>query len=64
MQTNVTNAVHTVSYIGPGSHSESCVPSGLDFEAAGGFVARSYLSNYLLQGHRVVVNKKWAVFHG
>ena len=32
------------------SHLECCVPSGLNFEAAGDSVV-CYLSNYLLQGH-------------
>ena len=28
--------------------SECCVPSGLDFEAAGDYVVRHFVSNYLL----------------
>ena len=36
-------------------HSECCVVSGLDFEAAGGSAVRSCLSNYSLRGHQVAV---------
>ena len=37
-------------------HSECCVPSGLDFQAAGGSIVRYCLSNYLLRGHPDAVN--------
>ena len=36
--------------------SECCVPSGLDFEAAGDSVVRYFVCNYLLRGLRVTVN--------
>ena len=42
--------------------SECCVPSGLNFKAAGDSIVRD-LSNYLLWGHRVTVNMTWALFH-
>ena len=44
--------------------SECCVPSGLDFEAAGDSVVRYFVFNYLLQGLQVVVNMTWALFCG
>ena len=53
--TDEANAVCIVSYtIVP---FRAMVPSGLDFEAAGSSVARYYLSNYLLRGCRVAVNR-------
>ena len=42
--------------------SECCLPSGLDFGAAGGSVVCYCLSNYLLWGHRVAVNMTRALF--
>ena len=45
--------------------SECCVPSGLDFEAAGDSAVRYFVSNYLLRGLRVaVLNMTWALFRG
>ena len=44
--------------------SECCVPSGLDFEAAGDSVLLDFVSNYLLRGLRVTVNMTWALFCG
>ena len=44
--------------------SECCVPSGLNFEAAGVSVVHYCLSNYLLRGHRVTVNMTWTLFCG
>ena len=44
--------------------SECCVPSGLDFEAAGVYVVRYFVSNYLLQGLEIAVNMMWALFRG
>ena len=41
--------------------SECCVPSGLNFKAAGDSIVRD-LSNYLLRGHRVTVNMTWVLF--
>ena len=41
--------------------SECCVPSGLDFEAAGDSVVHYFVPNYLLQ---VSVNMTWALFRG
>jgi len=41
-------------------HSECCVPSGLNFEAAGGSVVRYSL----LRGHRVTMNMTRVLFHG
>ena len=38
------------------------VPSGLNFEAAGGSAVLYCLSNYLLRGHWVAVNMTWALF--
>ena len=35
-------------------HSECWVPSGLDFEAGDGSVARCCVSNKVLRGHRIV----------
>ena len=43
-------------------HSECYVPSGLNFEAAGGSGVHSCLSNYLLWGHWVAVNMTWVLF--
>ena len=40
-------------------HLESCVPSGLNFEAADCYVLHYCLSNYLLQGHRGAVYMTW-----
>ena len=45
-------------------HSECCVPSELAFKTAGGSVICCCLPNYLLQTHRVTVNRTWALFHG
>ena len=42
--------------------SDCCVPSGLNFEAAGGFIVHYCLSNYLLRGHQVTVNMTWPFF--
>ena len=44
--------------------SECCMPSGLDFEAAGDYVVCYFVSNYLLQGLKVAVNMTWALFRG
>ena len=44
--------------------SKCCVPSGLDFEAAGDSVVRYFVSNYLLRGLRVAVKMTWALFRG
>ena len=41
-------------------HSECCVPSGLDIEAAGGSVVHYY--NLLLWGHQITGNMTWALF--
>ena len=42
--------------------SECCMASGLDFEAAGDYVVRYFVSNYLLRGLQVAVNMMWALF--
>ena len=44
--------------------SECCVPSGLNFEAAGDSIAHYFVCNYLLRGLRVAVNMTWALFRG
>ena len=44
--------------------SECCVPSGLDFEAAGDYVVNYFVSNYLLRGLQVTVNVTWALVRG
>ena len=65
MKTDIANAACTASYIMlmvTWCHSGCCVPSGLDFEPAGGSIVHYCLSNYLLQGHRVTVNLRWVLF--
>ena len=47
---------HTMSYI------VTCVPSGLDFKAAGGSIVRYCFCNCLLRGHQVAINMTWALF--
>ena len=44
--------------------SEHCVPSGLDFEAAGDSVVGYFVLNYLIRGLQVVVNMTWVLFPG
>ena len=54
MKMDMANAACTASYtmlMVTWCHSGCCVPSGLDFEAAGGSIVCYCLSNYLLQGH-------------
>ena len=64
---DVANALSTASYTMltvTSYRSECCVPSGLDFEAAGDSAVRYFVSNYWLQGLRVAVNMTWALFRG
>ena len=44
--------------------SECCVPSRLDFEAAGDYIVCYFVSNYLLWGLQVAVNMTWTLFYG
>ena len=62
---DVANAVRTVSYTMltvTWCRSECCVPSGLDFEAAGDSVVHYFVSNYLLRGLRTALDMTWALF--
>ena len=64
---DVDNVVSTVSYTMftvTSCRLECCVPSGLDFEAAGDSIVRHFVCNYLLRGLQVAINMMWTLFRG